>query len=134
MSMEFPSDTQGFNPYGDLIGLRFTGYGEGRSRCELEVRRELFNPHGVLHGGVIFSMADTGMGGALYSLLEEGELCTTVEIKIFYFRAVTSGTLTCETRVISRTGRIGVMESEISNDGQLAAMANGTFYIYRPRD
>jgi acyl-CoA thioesterase len=131
---DFPDDAKGFNPFGDFIGLVFTAYGEGRSRCELEVRGELLNPHGVLHGGVVYSMADTGMGGALYSILEEKELCTTVEIKIAYFAAVSVGTLACDTKVIERRSRIAIMESEIKNGDQLVAKALGTFYIYEKRE
>mgnify|MGYP005840612109 CR=1 FL=1 len=131
----FCGQSGGFNPFGELIGLVFTGYGDGRSRCEVPVREELFNPHGVLHGGVLYSMADTGMGGALYSVLDEGELCTTVEIKIVYLAAVSSGILVCDTRVIERRARLAVLESDILNRGpddeRLVAKALGTFYIYR---
>lgn len=130
MAREFPLDEKGFNRFGELIGLEFTGLDEGESRCVLEADDRLFNPHGVLHGGVIYSMADTGMGAALYSLLGEDELCTTVEIKISYFKSVTSGTLVCDTSVINRTKRIAVMESEIKSESGLVAKANGTFYIY----
>ena len=129
-SKEFPEVKEGFHPFGDLIGLVFTSYGDGLSSCELEVRGELFNPHGVVHGGVLYSMADTGMGGALYSILEENELCTTVEIKIAYFAAVSSGKLVCDTRVIERRSRIAILESEIKNEDRLVAKALGTFYIY----
>lgn len=136
MPKEFPRQTKGFNPFGDLVGLVFTAYGDGRSRCEVPAREELFNPHGVVHGGVLYTMADTGMGGALYSLLEEGELCTTLEIKIVYFSAVRTGILVCDTRVIERRARLAVLESEIRNiegdEERLAAKALGTFYIYRP--
>ncbi len=135
MPKDFPIRSKGFNPFGELIGLVFTEYGGGSSRCELLVREELFNPHGVLHGGVIYAMADTGMGGALYSLLDEGELCTTVEVKIVYFAAVRAGILICNTKVLDRRSRLAVMESEILNrDGEeerMAAKALGTFYIYR---
>ncbi|RJP28318.1 MAG: PaaI family thioesterase [Actinobacteria bacterium] len=134
MPKEFPTvSPQGFHPFGELIGLEFTAIGEGRSRCELQVRDELFNPHGVLHGGVVYSMADTGMGGALYSLLEEKELCTTVEIKIAYFAAVKEGKLACDTRVIERRSRIAILESEVTGGDRLVAKALGTFYIYETR-
>lgn len=135
MKSDLTEQPKGFNPFGELLGLVFTGYGEGKSRCEVQVREELFNPHGVLHGGVLYSMADTGMGGALYSLLAEGELCATVEIKIAYLTSVSSGTLVCETRVLERRSRLALLESEIINRGpqgeRLVAKALGTFYIYR---
>jgi acyl-CoA thioesterase len=121
---------KGFNPFGDMLGIEFTQYGEGRSRCELEVRPELVNPHGVLHGGVIYSMADFGMGAAVYSTLADEELCATVEIKISYISAVQSGRLVCDTRVIDRRRRIAIIESEVKEGDELVAKALGTFYIY----
>lgn len=111
----------------------FTTFEQGYSQCILEVNEKLLNPHKVLHGGVIYSMADTGMGGALYSYLGEGELCATIEIDIVYFTAVTSGMLTCDTKVVHRGKKIATMESEIKNDGYLVAKAMGTFSIFKVR-
>jgi len=76
-------------------------------------------------------MADTGMGGALYSDLDEDELCATIEIKIVYFTAVTSGVLTCETKLIHKSRKIAVLESEIEGDGRPIAKAIGTFSIFK---
>jgi acyl-CoA thioesterase len=97
---------RGFNPFAEMIGLNFIEYGGGKSRCALAASLHLFNPHGVLHGAVLYAMADTGMGGALYSLLEERESCATVEIRIHYFKSVTSGNLVCDTWVVNKTKRI----------------------------
>jgi len=78
-------------------------------------------------------MADTGMGGALYSCLEEDELGATVELKINYFAAVTSGLLTCDTKIINKGKKIAVLESEIKNEERLIAKAMGTFSIFKAR-
>jgi acyl-CoA thioesterase len=71
------------------------------------------------------------MGAALFSSVGEGEMFLTVETSIFYFKAVSSGTLTCESKVVHRGKRIAMMEAEIRNDGQTVAKAVGTFSIYR---
>ncbi len=88
------------------------------------------NPHGFLHGGVIYSMADTGMGAALYSLLEEKELCATIEVKISYFKPVKEGVLICNTKVIHKGRSISALESEIINNEKIVAKASGTFSIF----
>jgi acyl-CoA thioesterase len=134
VSKERPAHTSGFNAFGDLIGLELTGYEGGRSQCILKVEQRLLNPHGVVHGGVMYSMADTGMGAALYSVMDSVDLCATVEIKIAYFRAVTSGTMVCETRIISRGKRFAALESEISSDGELVAKASGTYSVLQDRE
>jgi acyl-CoA thioesterase len=130
MSKEIPVDMSGFNPFGDLIGLQFVKREGGQSRCTLEVEQRLLNPHGVVHGGVLYSMADTGMGGAVYTVMEKEELCATIEIKIVYFKAVREGTLVCDTRIISRGKRIAALESEITSGGRLVAKAYGTYSIF----
>jgi acyl-CoA thioesterase len=98
------------------------------------VEQRLLNPHGAVHGGVLYSMADTGMGGAMYTVMEKEELCATIEIKITYFKAVRSGTLVCDTRIISRGRRVAALESEITSDGRLVAKASGTFSVFRAKE
>ncbi|MEN3017358.1 MAG: PaaI family thioesterase [Candidatus Methanosuratincola petrocarbonis] len=131
MPKKFPLKSEGFNPFGELIGLNFSKCEKGYSYCILEINEKLLNPHKVLHGGVTYSMADTGMGAALYSDLDEDELCATIEIKIVYFKAVTSGILTCETKVIHKSKKFAIMESEIKNNGYPIAKAIGTFSIFK---
>ena len=119
-------------PFVELIGLTFEEVGGGTSLCTLEVRDELFNPQHVVHGGAAYALADTGMGAALTSLLQEGEYCATIEIKISYFKTVTSGTLACKTAVINKGKRVASLESEIWNEGRLVAKASGSFAIFVP--
>jgi len=120
------------HPFGELIGLTFDNMAAGSSLCVLDVDEKLFNPHKVMHGGVLYAMADTGMGGAVYPLLSEEELCATVEIKITYFKAVRSGSLECRSEVVNKGKTIASLESEILNDGILVAKAYGTFSIFEP--
>ena len=85
-----------YDPYGKYTGLTFTAWEKGYSRCELELNGNLLNPYGTAHGGVTFTMADSGMGFALVSCLEDDEQCATIETKIVYVRAVEAGRLVCE--------------------------------------
>jgi acyl-CoA thioesterase len=133
MPKKFPLNTEGFHPFAELIGLKFTKSKKGYSECVLEINERLLNPHKVVHGGVVYSMADTGMGAALYPLLDEDELCATVEIKIAYFAAIASGILVCKTKVIHKGKRIAVLESEIESNGRLIAKAIGTYSIFKAK-
>ena len=131
MSEPSPLKSKGFHPYGDLIGFEFTELKKGYSQCVLKIDKDHFNPHKTVHGGVMYSMADTGMGGALYPLLEKDELCATVELKITYFKPVKEGKLICNTKVIHRGKSFGVLESEILNGEILVSKAYGTFSIFK---
>lgn len=130
MAKHFPLDSPGFHPFGELIGLKFASASDGASACELDISPGLLNPHGVVHGGVIYSMADTGMGAAVYTVLEESELCATVEVKITYLNPAREGRLRCVTRVLKRSRNIAVLESKITLGDLTVALASGTFHIY----
>ena len=131
MPKKFPTVSKGFNPFCDLIGLNFTKFRTGYTQCTLNLTQDLLNPHKTVHGAVLYAMADTGMGGALYSLLEEEELCATIEVKITYFKAVKTGILVCDTNVINKGKKVAALESEIKQDDQLIAKASGTFSIFK---
>jgi len=126
-----PTKNSGGHPFGDLLGLEFTEISEGTSCCTIELCARLMNPHGVVHGGVLYSMVDTGMGGALYTRLEPQQLCATVEIKIHYFKAVSSGKMVCFTRIVNKGKRIAVLESEVKCGEKLIAKALGTYSIFQ---
>ncbi len=125
-----PKKDSGGHPFGDLIGLEFEDISDGISHCRIELCEQLMNPHGVVHGGVVYSIVDTGMGGALYTRLKPNQLCATVEIKIHYFKAVSSGRLTCITRIVNMGKRIAVLESDVSCGDKLIAKALGTYSIF----
>jgi acyl-CoA thioesterase len=134
MDREIDSKPREMGPFASLIGLSFAARANGYSQCVLTVSNNLFNPNGVLHGGVVYAMADTGMGGALHSSLADDETCATIEINIVYLKAVTAGVLNCETRLIHRGRNIGVLESNVENEGRLVAKALGTFSILKRRE
>ncbi len=120
------------HPFADLIGLTFEGVQKGTSHCSVAVNEKLFNPQNVVHGGVLYTMADTGMGGALYPLLAKGEYCATIDIVISYFKPVRDDRLECFSKLINQGKTIANLEAEIMNKGILVAKAYGNFSIFRP--
>lgn len=116
-----------------LIGLRVTDRSESEVRYELDVQPQLMNPYGTLHGGVVYSLADTAMGGALEGALAENELTATIEIKINYLAPVRDGTVHCITRILKRGKRIATLESDVYSGDQLVAKALGSFAIFEVR-
>ena len=129
MSQTFDRPIQ-YSPFAKLIGLSIIRMDKECSQCALQAGEKLLNINGVVHGGAIYSMVDTGMGAALYAHVAEGQRFATVEIKISYFAAVTSGGLTCTSKVINQTRKLAALESEVHNDGRLVAKAIGTFYMF----
>lgn len=121
------------HPYADLIDLVVDERSPGHSCCSIRLAAKHMNPQGVAHGAVLYALADTGMGAALYPTLEPGELCATIEIKITYFRPVAEGTVvTCTTAMPNRGKTVAHLESSLHVGDRLVARATGSFGIFRP--
>jgi len=120
------------HPYADLIDLVVDEQRAGYSRCVLTVDEKHLNPHHVVHGAVLYAMADTGMGAALYPTLDEGEICATIQITVNYFKPVYSGQVVCVTGVINRGKSVANLESRLMVGDTLVASANGNYSIFRP--
>lgn len=120
------------HPFAKLIDLRYLEQGPGHSRCKVTIDEKHLNPNRVVHGAVIFALADVGMGAAVQPLLTEGELCATVEIKINYFKPVHDGDLICTTTLVNRGKTLANLDSVVHCGEMLVAKANGTYAIFRP--
>lgn len=113
-------------------GLRMTKFVEGEAHVEMDVDERYHNSQGVLHGGIFTLLADTAMGLAAISTLEEGEAFTTLELKINFIRPVTKGTLLAEGKVVHRGTRTTVLEATVTNaEGKLIAVATSTGLILK---
>ena len=120
------------HPFAELIDLQTVQRSSGHSECRLTVAEIHLNPNRVVHGAVLFAMADIGMGGVIQPSLAEGELCATVEIKINYFKPVRGGELRCVTQLVNRGKTLANLDAMVYCADVLVAKANGTYAIFRP--
>jgi acyl-CoA thioesterase len=121
-------------PFVEHVGAEIIECIEGKSLLRMDIQPFHFNSQGVVHGAALFAVADTGMGAALFSTLARGERCSTIEVKINYFRPVTQGTVECHSQVVHRGRTIANLESTLSIAGTVVGKANGSFAIFVPRD
>jgi acyl-CoA thioesterase len=120
-------------PFIEHVGLQFEQPKPGSSRCWLQVAELHLNGNGVVHGGVLFTLADTGMGAALVPTLADDESCATIEIKINYFKPVREGTLVCTAEMVNRGKTVANLEASVRAGEVLVAKANGSFSIFKRR-
>ena len=114
-------------PIGRLLGFVLKVIEPGRSVLEMEVDERHHNPMGTLHGGVYCDLADAAMGFAYGATLGEGEMFTTIELKINFLRAVRKATLTAEARVVKAGNNLGYVECDVKDQGgKLVARAAST--------
>ena len=116
------ASTQG---YLALIGIEPIEAGPGSVREQLVVRNELLQP-AVVHGGAIYSLADTAAAHAVLTLVYPAEWVTTVEQKINFLRPVKAGILVCDAKVIHLGNRIVYCEATVMNANELIARSTAT--------
>ena len=100
--------------------------------AELRIREEHLSPAGRVHGGVISALFDYTGGAAVFTTLEKSDFCSTVELKVNYFRPVELGDLLeAKAEVIFRGKRLCVVHGKLFRRGKRepVAMMTGTFNI-----
>jgi uncharacterized protein (TIGR00369 family) len=111
---------------------------EGRAATHILIDARLYHPQQIVHGGVIFTLADTAMSLALLSLLPSGTLFSTIEAKINYLRPVRTGELQAEATLVHKGRTVAVLEATVYNinAGERVQIARtlGTFNIQPRKD
>jgi uncharacterized protein (TIGR00369 family) len=115
-----------------FLGIRTVALDAGRMVAEIDVRPELLNPFGSLHGGTIAALVDHVLGAVLYPVIERGAWAATTEFKLNLIAPVRDGVLRAESRIISITKRTAVVQIDVTNGERLAGAALGTVMIKPP--
>jgi len=113
----------------EQLGFTLTR-GDGWARASLECDERHLNPHGTVHGAVLFALIDTAMGAATMGVIDEGSLCATIEINTRFLEPVFAGTLTADVQVIKAGRRIVHLEADLTNGAERSiARASGSFAV-----
>jgi acyl-CoA thioesterase len=115
-------------PFAQLLGIELDTISSGTATLGLNVRKQLRQNHGMVHGGAIASLIDTATAFAIISLLAPRERVTTVDLTVSYLRPLTEGRVTAVARVLRSGRRLFVVSAEVfDKDGKLATTALSTY-------
>lgn len=110
------------NNFPRLLGMEIDSIEPSRARLSVEVRQELLQLQGVMHGGAIASLIDTAVAFAIISVSEPQDRFTTVEMKVNYLSAIREGRVVADARLIRDGRRIIVADCDVfDSQGKLAA-------------
>jgi len=100
-------------PYARLLGIELVNVSPGTAELSFEIRGELMQNHGVVHGGAIASLIDTAMAFAIISVLSPKQKVTTVDLTVNYLRPLTKGKVSAVAKVVKAGRRIIVVSAEV---------------------
>jgi len=120
-----------------LLGMQIVTAESGIGRVSIQIDERLMHPQQIVHGGVIFTLADTAMSMALISVLPVGTPFGTLEAKINFMLPVYKGELLAEEKIVHKGRSTAVLEATVFNiiEGEQHAIARvlGTFSIARSK-
>ena len=102
--------------FNELVGLKLARAHRDGITLECQIRPELMNSAGAVHGGVTATIADAAVGCALQHHFGGTRRFTTVELKVNYFRPVTGGRLRARSRLVRVGSRICVGQVDLSDE------------------
>jgi len=110
------------NHFTRMLGFEIDLVEPGRAVLSVNVRKELTQLQGVMHGGATAALIDTAVAFASVGASEPSARFTTVEMKVNYLRPISKGRVTAEARLIRDGRRIVVAECDVlDSSGRLAA-------------
>ncbi|MFJ4002543.1 PaaI family thioesterase [Streptomyces sp. NPDC090023] len=122
-------------PFSNLLGARLVAFGEGEATLELDIRDDLRQQNGFLHGGVLAYAADNTLTFAAGTVV--GARLLTAGFTIDYLRPAEGALLRAHAQVV-RAGRSRVVcrcdLSVVDDAGKetLCAVAQGTIAVPEP--
>src|SRR4030095_16770432 len=114
------------NPFLKFMGMELLSAGEGLVKMKIAFRPEFLQPITV-HGGAIYSLADSAAAHALLTLILPEQRPTTVEQRINFLKAVKDQDLYCEARIVHLGKTLAYAEMTITTEeGMLVAKSTAT--------
>jgi acyl-CoA thioesterase len=109
---------------GPAWGIRIEEARAGYARISLTVRADMLNGHRIVHGGIVFSLADTAFA---YVCNGRNEKTVAAQASIVFLDSAKEGeTLIAEGEEVATAGRSGVTRVSVrTSDGRAIAEFTG---------
>jgi acyl-CoA thioesterase len=114
------------DPYAVYLGIELLEVKKGYCLVSAEVKKEMLNFLGVIHGGFIFSLADAAFAAASNF---ENSMSFALDVSGSFLKSAKPGDiLKAESKLVHTTKRTGFYKMEVYNENELIAVFNGTVF------
>jgi uncharacterized protein (TIGR00369 family) len=117
-------------PHVHNLGLPYpSSWTPGRVTASWKVDPRFFHERGSLFGGFLAALSDHALAMVTMSVLEDGEVFNTSDLRTSFFRPVTEGELSIEATVLHRGRSMIQAEVVFTRAGKLVGKATATQVI-----
>jgi uncharacterized protein (TIGR00369 family) len=115
-------------------GIALEAASEGEVELSLNAAANHMNLQGVLHGGMIATLADTATGLAVRTVLEPDTRCVTVQLSVNFLSGGKPGRVIARGRVVRAGRQMAYAEADIiDGEDRLLARAQSSLAIIADR-
>ena len=117
--------TDSRSPAGNWLGFVLEHIGKGEATLSLEIKNDMTNPYGNIHGGMMSLVIDEAIGWAVVSL-DAGQNYTSLTLNVDFLYAVKKGErMRAESKVLRLGKKIINVECHVYDmQGRILARAN----------
>lgn len=119
-------------PISALLSMRLVSAGDGHAVFACTPDESMYNPIGMVHGGIACTLLDSATGCAVHTTLPDGMAYTSLEIKVSYQRPVhaTGGEIFAHGWVTKPGSRVAFAEADLRDaEDRLLASASSTLLV-----
>src|SRR5690606_13369524 len=115
------------DPFSKWLGIELLSIAPGTCVLQMEVRLEMLNGFAIMHGGVSYSLGDSGIAFASNSY---GKMAVSTSVTMQYPKATKSGDiLTATAETISLTTKTAVLDVTVKNqNNEIVGLFRGSAY------
>lgn len=103
-------------PFVQHLGIRATHLAPGICHTAMPIRPEMLQHSGVVHAGVLTTLADHSAGAAAGTLIAADETLVSVEFKVHLLRAARGQRLMCKAEVVRPGRRFTIVQADVYDD------------------
>lgn len=123
-----------YDPVSDRLGITYARIADRACLARLDAGPVHCNVFGVVHGAVLFAMADTAMGYALLNALGGQLRLGSISVTANYLSPVPPGRVSARAALVRQGRSVAFLGCDIADAaGNVAACFSGIFHI-RPAD
>jgi uncharacterized protein (TIGR00369 family) len=119
------------------LGYRRDAWTHGETTLSWEASPEYGFPTAsghVIQGGLVTALLDAAMGGACWSVLDEGEAFLTADLRVEFLRSTRPGTVSATGTVVRRTRRVVFCEATLVDAEGVALAASRCTQVVLPNE
>lgn len=127
-----PDDPRGLrSPFDVLVGTEWLDDDPDRARVRVEMREELTQPFGLMHGGVMLTLIESVCSRATgLAVVEDGKVAMGQSLSVNFLRPITEGSAEVQARARHRGRTTWVWDAEVRDaQDRLCAMGQSTIAV-----